>query len=144
MVAPGIGVRPARHAQQPILPSRVDGTDRPVLQRGDNVGNRFGGPDSRCDSVRVVGRHAQALFSESLGVVPIRPGLVEAQHSAVVELPLSQSRSIQADSLEPYQELMIAACRLHDREQPKRPALAEPGLGPLKHGAGLGEGRVPL
>ena len=89
-VAPGVGVRPARQAQQPILPGRVGGTDRPVIQRGDDVGNPFGGPDSRCDSLRIVGRLAQPLVSESLGVVPIRPGLVEAQQGAVVELPLGQ------------------------------------------------------
>ena len=101
-VAPGVGVRPARHAQQPILPGRVGGTDRPVIQRGDNLGNPFRGLDLRRDSLRVVGGRARPLVSESLGVVPIRPGLVEAQQSAVVELPLGQSGSVQADRLEPY------------------------------------------
>ena len=39
---------------------------------------------------------------------------------------------------------MVAAGRLHNRVQPERPAFAEPGLGPLQRGAGLGEGRLLL
>ena len=59
-------------------------------------------------------------------------------------LPLDQSGSIQADRLEPDQELVVAAGRLHNRVQPERPAVAEPGPGLLQSGAGLGEGRLPL
>ena len=39
---------------------------------------------------------------------------------------------------------MVAAGRLHNRVQPERPAVAEPGPGLLQSGAGLGEGRLPL
>ena len=59
-------------------------------------------------------------------------------------LPLDQGGSIQADRLEPDQELVVAAGRLHNRVQPERPAVAEPGPGLLQCGAGLGEGRLLL
>ena len=57
----------------------------------------------------------------------------------MVELPLGQSRSIQADRLEPYQELVVAAGRLHNRVQPERPAVAEPGPGLLQSAPASGK-----
>ena len=79
-VAPGVGVRPARHFQQPILPGRVGGTDCPVVQRGDQVARPTSRPElvPRPPPGRRGARPARRS-RKGVCVFLVCPGLVEVQ-----------------------------------------------------------------